>query len=71
MMHQIQHPGRLDAKAKHSVMECVKAEAETSTLRVAVGNQARLMTNLITILARCTVTLSGSRMAMKPYSAPQ
>ena len=52
-------------------MECVKAKAETSALRVAVGNQARLMMNLITILARCTVTLSGSRMAVKPYSVPQ
>ena len=47
----------LDAKAKHAVMECVKAEAETNALRVTVGNQARLMTNLIGILARCTVML--------------
>ena len=52
-------------------MECVKAEAETSALRVAIRNQARLMMNLSTILARCTVMLSGSRMAAKPYSAPQ
>jgi len=33
----------LDAKAKHTIMECVKAKAEMNALRVVVRNQARLM----------------------------
>jgi kinesin family member 18A len=54
----------LDAKAKKAEMERIKSEAETSALKYAVGNQAELLTNLIGILARCTVMLKDGSEAL-------
>ena len=47
----------LDAKAKKAEMDKIKFETETSTLKSAVEKQFGLVTNLVGILARCTVML--------------
>ena len=54
----------LDAKAKKAEMERIKSEAETSALKSAVWKQAELVTNLVGILARCTVMLKDGSEAL-------
>ncbi|KZW04054.1 kinesin-domain-containing protein [Exidia glandulosa HHB12029] len=54
---------RLDSKAQRAEMDKAKAEAERDALRQAVGQQAQLVTNLVGVLARCTVMMQdGSAM---------
>jgi len=62
----------LDAKAKRAIMGQFKAEAEVSTYKAAVGRQAEMLTNLIGILARCTVMLKdGSESLRGAVSSPE
>lgn len=54
----------LYANAKKAEMERIKSEAEASTLKSAVSIQAELVTNLVGILARCTVMLKDGSEAL-------
>ncbi|KAF8592357.1 kinesin-domain-containing protein [Ramaria rubella] len=54
----------LDAKAKKTEIQRVKAEAEVTILKAAFEKQAEVVTKLIGILARCTVMLNGGSEAL-------
>ncbi|EJD53759.1 kinesin-domain-containing protein [Auricularia subglabra TFB-10046 SS5] len=54
---------RLDSKAQRAEMDKLKAEAERDALRAKVSQQSELVTNLVGMLARCTLMMQdGSAM---------